>query len=237
MTNLLLQENADKLLLENNGNIILNIPRKMLTTLQKVKDSLGIIDNSKDALLTDFIKQISAFIETACGGRIFEAVERTEYYDYPDGENVFLKNYPIQIPPDFDFFTAYRTGSISSPVWVDYTLDDYLIYPESGYIKFVSQFGGSTFDTGGSYRSLRVIYTGGYLIDWVNENDPQLHTLPADLTSLATQLCVKLFNKKASSGISAESTEGQSINYGSISDNDLSSEQKTVVSSYRRYAI
>jgi len=206
----------------------------MLTTLDKVKALLGITDNSKDTLLTDFIAQITSFVQTACGGRIFEVADYEEIYDYPDGVILFLKQYPID-PTDFTL--SYRTGTISSPTWVAYSADDFLIYSKEGYVRFVSAYGGNSFDTANKFKGLKVEYTAGYLIDWTDEYDPTKHNLPADLTAVAGQLCVKMYNKKSSSGISSESTEGQSINYGSITDSDLSSEQKTILGSYMRYAI
>lgn len=210
----------------------------MLTTLAKVKQALGITVTTYDTLLTDYITQVSAYIETLCGGRHFEAVERTELYDYPNGENVFLKNWPINLPPDFDFTLSYRTGTIGTPIWVDYTVDDYLIYAGEGFVNMITAFGGSPFQPTGERQFLRAIYTGGFLIDWVNETDPTKHNLPADITSLATQLCMNLYNSSGeASGYKSESTEGQSVTYADVSTFTLTEGQKMIVARYQRLTV
>jgi hypothetical protein len=199
-----------------------------LTTLQKVKDALGIVDTSKDDLLEDFIDQASAMIQTEIG-RDLEAKERTEIYDQPEGDNLFLKHYPILT--DEDLVVSYRTGQVATPVWVPYTTNDYFVYPEEGYLRMVNVFADEFMS---DWQAFQVTYTGGYLIDFANEGDPTKHTLPADITGVATQVVTKMYNLKSSEGLNSESTEGQSVTYGSANDKDLSFTQKRTLGAYAR---
>jgi Phage gp6-like head-tail connector protein len=202
-----------------------------LTTLAKLKLILGITDNSQDTLLENYINEVSSFIATACGGRNFEATDYEETYDAPDGDNLFLKNYPINSITEI----ATRGGTIGTPIWTALTTDDFLLYAKEGYVKIISAFGGLTFSAGAGFQYYKVEYNAGYLIDWANEDDPLLHNLPEDLTSLCGQLCASLYNSGGeTSGVKSESTEGQSITYADVSNLDLSTGQKNIISRYSK---
>lgn len=204
-----------------------------LTTLTKVKLALGITNTDSDVLLTDYINQVSAFISSLCGGRNFEAVERTEIYDVCEGTKVFLKNYPLIA--DADLTVEYRTGQVGTPVWVPYTINDYYVYGEEGYLDFQSRY--QNYWNGGK-QALRVTYTGGFLIDWDNEGDILLHNLPADITGLCTALVMNMFNTSGTaSGVKSESTEGQSVTYTDVSSLTLTGGQSSVVARYMRYLV
>jgi len=207
-----------------------SIVSNQLTTLEKVKASLGILpaDTSKDVLINDFINQATSFIQNYCG-RVFAMTTYTnELYDIPNGSKLFTHNYPVASVAS----VQYRTGTIGAPTYVSFTTNDYLVYLAEGYISFISQFGFGlgSFVTG--EQALRMTYDAGYLIDWANEGDPTLHTLPADLTMVATQLVAGMFNTRATQGLKSESTEGQSVDYGSISDRAMTKQQVDVLGGY-----
>ena len=206
-----------------------------LTTLDKVKLLLNITDNSQDVLLTNLINEVSAFISTTCGGREFGATDYTEIYDSPEGDNLFLKNYPIN--SIVDIFT--RGGTIGTPIWTALTSNDFLVYAKEGYIKIISAFGGkNTFSAGAGFQFYQAEYNAGYLIDFLNENNPMLHNLPADLTSLCGQVVCDVFNSGGElSGIKSESTEGQSITYTDISKYGLTAGAKAITSRYTRISV
>ena len=201
-----------------------------LTTLAKVKQYLGITSSTNDALIESLINYVTDYIESLCGGRRFkEATYTNEVYDNPDGNNLFLRQYPIQSVS----VVEYRTGTISSPTYVAFSADDFIVYKPEGYIHFFAMFGGIT----EGEQALRTTYVAGYKIDFSNELTPASHSLPFDVAWLATELCTMLFNRRASQGLKAESTEGQSVTYGSLSEQDLSPAQKEVIVKYQKHRL
>lgn len=67
-------------------------------------------------------------------------------------------------------------------------------------------------------KEYSVKYTGGYLVDFANENDITKHTLPEDLVGLITSLSASLYTKIQNGEmnekiIASESVEGQSVSY------------------------
>jgi len=82
-----------------------------------------------------------------------------------------------------------------------------------------------TCDYAGNFR---VKYTAGYLVDFANVGTPT-HTLPSDITDLATQLVASLYEKSGSNVanpintnsnvVVGESVEGQSIQYATSKAN------------------
>lgn len=191
-----------------------------LTTKAKVKDYLGITsgDTSKDALIETMINQVTDFIEGYCGGRRFLRTTYTEDYDTKRTKSkIFLHQFPVSALTS----VKYRGGTPSTPVYTDYGVDGYLLYDKEGYIQFLSYL----FD---SPKGLRIVYTAGYLIDFTNELT-STHTLPFDLTGIATDLVTSKFNTKDSAGIQEMSTEGQSV---SFSTRSLTAEQKEILGKY-----
>lgn len=193
-----------------------------LTTTSKVKDFLGISSASYDTTFAVLIKGVSADIERICGRR-FEEDTYTEYFDVESGDTmVFLKNYPVSSLTS----VQYRSGTWGAIVWTDYNSNDYLLN-ENGKVTFSGPFPNAE-------KFVKVIYTGGYKIDFANENNESLHTLPFDLTQVATEWVAKIFNNRKSSGVLTESTEGQSITYKS---EKASSEFMDRISSYRNIKV
>lgn len=182
-----------------------------LTTKDKVKDYCGIpsTDTTTDDVITQLINQATGFIESFCGGRRFLSTTYTdELYDSMGGRSqiggsiIFLQQMPITA------LTAvkYRAGTTTTPNWVTYDANGYLLYGKEGYVKFYSVLPEISL-------GLSFTYTAGYLIDFANETDITKHTLPFDLTQVCTQMVAEQMNIRKSRGIKTESTEGQSITY------------------------
>lgn len=198
-----------------------------ITTKEKVKLLGGISGTTNDTLIDMLIDQVTDMIESICGRRFFSTEYTDEEYDSPDqGDKIFLKNKPITELAS----VQYRGGTISSPTWIDFDANSYLLYGARGYVKFFTVF------TKG-YLNLRFTYTAGYLIDWAEDDDPEAHTLPRDLTMVATQLVLAAYNKRSSGGIQSQSTEGQSITYADISKDDLNDYQKSVINRYKKFRL
>lgn len=199
-----------------------------LTTLQKVKDYLGITDTTLDTLIQASINQQTDFIESFCGARRFLRTTYTgEIYDSKPGRCIFLNNFPITS------LTAvyYRGGTVSSPVWNTYSADGYLLYGNSGYVKFYAMLPEVS-------QGLKFDYVAGYLIDFTHELDTTYHTLPFDLTQACTQLVAEDVNTRQAIGLSMMATEGQQVR---ISDKrgEIPASVKAVLTRYQtlRYAI
>lgn len=193
-----------------------------LTTKEKVKTQLGISGTTHDTLLDELIKNATASIERYCK-RNFTRGTYTEYFDTEKFENkLFVRNFPVISLTS----VKYRGGTWASISWLDFNANDYLLgdYGKVSFAFFLPE----------AEKYVQIIYVGGYLIDFSNELNATLHTLPADLTQITTDIVALQFNQRTSAGISNESTEGQSITY---KDSDLTTVFASKLSPYRSIII
>ena len=202
------------------------VPADALTTRQKVKDYLSISGSDYDTVIDNLITYVTSFIKGFCGGRNFLAADYIEYKESIRGRRIIFCN---QRPVNSITKVEYRSGTPLAPVWVEYNGNGWLPYLPQGYIKFYSQL--PTISQG-----FRVTYNAGYLIDFANEFDNTKHTLPAEITLVATELVAKEYNTRKAIGIFSESTEGQTINYSSKS-RELDDNHKNILASYKLYRI
>lgn len=196
-----------------------------LTSLALVKQYLGITTTTYDAVLLAMIKNATAFIERACGRHFGQTQYFDEIYDTPNGDKLFLKQYPV-VQVDI---VEYQIGTPASPGWETYNPDWYWVYLKEGYIRLLSNF------THHDNQYFRVSYIAGYLIDFNNINDPLLHNLPADLTQLCNEVVATLYNTRTNQGIKSESTEGQSVTYDTGIGFDFTAVQKSVIANYTSF--
>lgn len=202
-----------------------------ITTKEKVKSLLGITGTTNDALLTMLIRQVTAMVAGEIGLRLKDTEYTEELYDGGEyGEvprnYIVLRSYPVT---DFSAI-EYKGGTETVPVWTTidpnyYTRNDKYgtLYSHGGFIR--------------GFQNIRVTYQAGYLIDFGNEGDAVLHTLPFDITMVATELVAKKFQLRNAQGIANESTEGQSITYARGVEGTLSDEQKNILARYTRNII
>lgn len=197
-----------------------------ITTIAKVKAQLGITDTSKDSLLETLVNQVTAFAEGFCGGRRFMShTVSNEMHDTNGGNNVFLKDFPITALSSVE----YRSGSISSPTWNTYSPEGYLLYADEGYVHFFGKLPTV-------HQGLRFNYVAGYLIDWAHEDDETKHTLPFDLTGVATDLVCQMYLGKDNQNISSLSTEGQSVTFATP-DKVITPMQESILGNYIAYRL
>jgi hypothetical protein len=104
-------------------------------------------------------------------------------------------------------------------------VNGYYTYLKEGYLDFVGRLPRMR-------QGFRIGYTAGYLIDFDNEGSAT-HTLPADLSQVATDLVAKLYKFKDNVGMSKVSTEGQSIEWSTEVGSSLDEGQKNVLSKYQ----
>jgi hypothetical protein len=192
-----------------------------LTTVQRVKDRLGLTTTAHDALLLRLINSATDFIEGKCNRRFKETTYTNEMHSISGAHQnmVFLKNRPV-----IAIISAqYRAGTISNPQWTDFSTDDYELVENgaAGIVRFVNVpvLG---------INAVRFSYTAGYKIDFANYGDMTTHTLPADITELAERLVIRWFKRREAEGKSAESFAGGSVTWNS----ELTDEDKEILAKY-----
>ena len=195
-----------------------------LTTKAKVKLLVGISGTSQDSLLDYLCNSVSDFIQGYCGHRNFLSQTYTdEIYDSDlnrgtkGGSCLFLHQYPITTLTKIE----YRSGTITNPAWVVYDPNSYILYGNSGFIRFYAILPKIS-------QGLRFTYVAGYKIDFLNEFDNTKHNLPFDLTACATEMVAKAYQLRQSQGLKQASVEGQSV----VFDNLLTADQKAVLKKY-----
>ena len=192
-----------------------------LTTKAKVKAQLGISDTTYDDYLDELITNISALVETYCN-RNFTQASYTEYFDTNKGDKkLFLRNLPVSSLSS----VSYKTGNFGNPVYVAFNSNDYLLKDSQTLV-----FAGSLPD---SEQFVKVVYTGGYLIDFDTEGSAT-HTLPNDLELAVTELVALNFQQRQSEGVLSETTEGQSVTF---SNTKFTDKLKNKLSAYRNINI
>lgn len=182
-----------------------------LTTKTKVKTFLGITTVTDDSLIEMICDWVTVWIENQCGERRFlDTTYTDEVYGTHWGQvDVMLNNFPIT---DTEPFVAeYQAGSISSPNWIAYDVDDYLVYPKQGIVHFFSIFDDVA-------QAIRFTYSAGY------------DSIPPDLEMLATELVSKIYKLRCAQGVESQSVEGFSLNF----NKDLTPEQKATLAKYQR---
>lgn len=202
------------------------VPLDALTTRDKVKDYLGITDTNSDAIIDELITYATQFVKSYTGGRQFLAQDYVEMYDsFRYRRKIFLK----QIPVNSLSLVEYRGGTPTNVVWINYNADGYLLYQGPGYVHFYAMLPEV-------HLGLRMHYNAGYLIDFDNEFDPAQHTLPADLTSVTTEIIAKIYNTRKAAGILQETTEGQSVSY-SFKARELDDSSRNILAQYKVYRV
>lgn len=149
-----------------------------LTTLADVKESMGIpsSNTTQDNLIIRKINQATLMIERYTG-RKFKAADYVEYYDGGGGNELTLRNYPVNSVTSM----SYRNVSDNEDDFTVYDTEDYFIDATAGRIKSNGRYWGG-FDT------WKIAYNAGYDV------------IPADLAEACASLAAYLANANTSSG-------------------------------------
>ena len=196
-----------------------------LTSEALVKDRMDITVATFDTLLKRMIYAATAFIEKECGSRRFQTTTYTdEIYDGStrDGsrkEWILLKHSPVTV---FTIF-SYNVGSIGTPSWQTFNVEDYQRIDLEGIIRLFQRVPRGL-------QNIRITYTAGYLIDFDDPYDETKHTLPFDITELCERMVVRAFKKRTAEGKRIEGFESSTITW----IEDLTKEDKQVIAFYRR---
>lgn len=192
-----------------------------LSTKARIKAKLGLTETNFDDAIDRLLYGATDFIERQCGGRRFERTVHTqEVYDGGDGtlRLLILDHAPVTAISAFQ----YRTGAKSNPTWVDFAADDYEEDNDKGLIEVALPSGR---------RNIRITYTAGYLIDFDNEFDAALHTLPYDLTELCERLVIRWWKKRDDEGKTSTAFDTSTVTW---TKQLLDETDREVIANYRR---
>ncbi len=169
-----------------------------LTSLQRVKDRLGITVSGFDSILERVIDASTDMIESYCARRFKETVYSNELtgIESDGGRMAMLKQAPVTVLSS----VQYRAGTPDNPSWTPYLASDFELVGD-GTSGLVRIYGGVPRGT----NNLRVSYTAGYKINFADSYNLAQHTLPFDISDVCERLVVKAFKKRESAGKQAES--------------------------------
>jgi len=127
-----------------------------LTTIDRIKDRLGITGTDFDTVLTRLILSVTGRIEAMCGRRF---IQGTYTHELHDGGDVFgsrrnyliVKNAPVQTVSSIQ----YQAGSNSDPDWTDFDQDEYSVDLQAGIVQFPAGLPNG-------FQNIRITYTGGF---------------------------------------------------------------------------
>lgn len=127
-----------------------------LTSVDNVKDRIGLTKTTFDALISKLILSVSSRIEMMCNRDFTLATYTNELHD---GSDLFGSSRTILIPRNAPISNVasieYKTGSNSSPTWVAFTEDQYTVSASNGIIYFNSPVPGGK-------QNIRITYTAGW---------------------------------------------------------------------------
>jgi hypothetical protein len=199
-----------------------------LTTLDRVKEKLGLDKPGQDLVLGRIINSVTDWIENQCNRRFLRTTYTNELYSIR-GERetvLLLKNAPVVTLGNIQ----YRQGQVGSPTWTNYTANDFELVGDgsSGMVKFYTYLNQGLVQ---GVNTVRVAsYTAGYLIDFKNFGDTNLHTLPAEITELAEKLAIKWYTRRLTPGKSTENFNSNSITWSK----ELDPEDVETLKAHRR---
>lgn len=173
-----------------------------LTSLDNLKEVLGITDNAQDSLLTNIINRSTDTIESYCNNRRFAlTVYANEEYDGTGTQLINARHYPITA------MTAYERndGSVGTTDW-NSLQNDFIKYVEDG------DGPGQFFYEQGFVRgtkNYRFSYTAGYA------------TIPYDLEEACLELSVWFYKQRQSMGMKSETLGEYSYTKESFTGNPI----------------
>ncbi len=180
--------------------ILDNAEHKALTTLTRQKDFLGKSGSAQDSLLTMLINQATGFIERYTGRRLLSQTYTEEQYDGTGTKVLVLRNLPVtslttlQQNRNFDNSDSWETVNT-----------DYYFWDENGVIT------ADSFTFLEAKQRYRATYVAGFLVDFANENDPALHTLPEELEYACQKIVAGVWNTRRAEGFDTSRDGDQSV--------------------------
>ena len=191
-----------------------------LTTEQRIKDNLGITVSDLDTVIKRYMYDATKFLQSMCSRTSFKRATFTSELYNSDGSNMLiLRNAPVVSIASI----KENIGTQATPTLITMSADNYTIDYATGIVYFYSA-------PSAGISNIEVTYTAGYLIDFTNEFDDTLHTLPYELTDLCERLVTKKLKRRESEGKSTETFNGSTITWGDL----LEEYDKTIIANYKR---
>lgn len=188
--------------------LINNSTQKALTTLDRAKAFLEISGDSKDMVLTLLINHVTGQIEQF----LKRSLLSQSYSEKCDGtgiNTITLKQFPVTALASLEV----NTSGDSTEDWQTIDTKNYFWYRD-GRIVLNKPIAGFLDQDAGDFlaypKKYKVTYTAGFLIDFANENDPALHTLPSEIEYACLKILSGVYNSRKNEGL-------QSIKVGDIS--------------------
>jgi Phage gp6-like head-tail connector protein len=123
----------------------------------------------------------------------------------------------------------WRAGTPSNPNWTDFIQDQFEL-DQQGHAGIIRVYGAIP----GLYNNMiRATYVAGFPTDWQNAGNGTTHQLPADLTNLAENLIVRVFNRAPNPGMASENMQGATVAWR----DKLDAFDLNVIANYRRPAL
>ena len=177
----------------------------------KIKSILNLDNTDFDEIIDDINDGVGVMIEGLLGTKLKHATY-TEVYD-GDGYYLITNNYPLKTLGKFEIDID---GS-----WL-----------EIENVKF-KQNGVVGYKTPDGFQNVQVTYDAGYLIDWVNADDPAKHTLPHDLSEMGKRFVLRQYRKLNNEGEKTSNYTNSSLTW----DDLVTKDDKMVIEKYRRLIV
>lgn len=194
-----------------------------LTTLARAKSFMGISTDTRDTQIVMLINHVTAFMERYCKRSFKKATYTNEVYDGTGTKELTLKNFPVTAFTQLQFNRAADNESD----WETVSSSRYFVNLLSGIITLAGTIGTFLDVEAGLFvqapQKYRVTYDAGYLIDFANEADTEIHTLPQELEYICLKLIASGLNSARAQGISSQRVGDTAVTFSKelFSDSDM----------------
>ena len=174
-----------------------------LTTLARAKMFLSISGDTYDGILTMLINQVTGYLESYLKRPIKQATYTHELYNGTGTNKLILKTYPVASITSIE----ERNSPDNVDEWTTINSQYYQVDLDNGVVTYTA---GRFIETPNRYR---ITYIAGYLIDFNNEANSSLHTLPQELEYVCHKLISAVFNTRKGEGITSQKVGDISVVY------------------------
>lgn len=195
-----------------------------LTTVSRYKTFAKISGSSDDTRIENLINGVTDFVESYLGYRVQETAYSNEVYDTNVGDNIVLKNFPVNSSETFTFQRRKTAGNEDE--WETIATERYFVDYEAGIV-----FAAGNWRFPRTRKGFRVSYTAGY--DYDNSATFLMDTTAGDLELAAWMLVSSGLSRGGSGGGIKEEAIGdyRVVYMGTVYENE---EVKNILDKYRR---
>lgn len=160
----------------------------MLTQLTTLKSRLGLaaFETADDALLTNFIRLVSARFELECQRKFARAAD-AEFIFPGDARDLRVDRFPVEAA------SAFYLRASAAENWREQSGADWLVSPSRAVIELAAPLGGPR-------EQGRVVFTGGYVLPGGAPGAGQT-ALPAELEQAAIEQVAYLYENRNRIGL------------------------------------